>query len=729
MNNILRWAKLDNSDSIFIEAKSGYYTIQDDSLTTPPIDVMSFASFKNDVTYNIADEEQVYDSIVDAALDTGGDTGRNGDYTGLRIASSYFKSGDITEISYITQGEVRESNKDAIRKNILAIAIYKNGVYTVKAHCTKAGDPEPLDKSLVENGELIPDSKNLKTIRWILSNSVTLDKDFLGDSMAGFFIFSPDSLEEYPIGTTFTHEEMRTKERVFNLVRILCMHRGLSDSVSFSYEKGGASSSPDYIPFLSYKITTNNVEDHITDNFKKYHLDNDSVSDISYLKYSAPFIQSVKKINNINAIWNEIFISDISLKGITHSDSMRVGKFDLKGFKISKIQIPFNFTYAWYDNDYMGYYLKGLEDSQNNDYGILYLPMYLELSFTGPDTIDRKWYRSLNALAQNYPKNPRNYGQAANTLVDYEFNFEGVEAEYEGNGIWIRVYNGERLNYSSNEDGSPGQDTPNRLLINDLGISYHQAATSDTDYIVLRKCLVDDNDNIVWETNNVNVTAPVKIYFDYNLRSKWNELVDNHIYENELIKYNLFNTKDDTDLKEAESRGDKINKFLLSGKYSPSTTSLSENYYLYTLTIMAENGGSHSINDNTPMYLAIYDHGTGKITYSINSLILNNSNLTPTWLFDVDDFSKRLELTGSNLTISISPNNTETNIDNIGKNIGAGLRVETTAVTDNDSKIYGNESQSWVDSRVPTVIFGFKHDKIKDLEERLNNIEIALSKL
>lgn len=725
MSDILRWTNLDNSDSIFIEAKSGYYTIQDDSSNIPPMDVMSFASFKNEVTYNIADEEQVYDSILDAALDTGGwqQSGRNGNYTGLRIASSYFKSGDISEISYITQGETSDS---AIAKNILAIAIYKNGVYTVKAHCTKASEPKPLDTSLIENGELIPASKNLKTIRWILSNSVTLDKEFLSDSMAGFFIFSPNNLEEYPIDTVFTHEEMRDNETKFNVMRILCMHRGLSDSVSFSYEEGGASSSPDYIPFLSYKIATNNVEDHITDNFKKYHLDNDSVSDISYLKYSAPFIQSVKKINNINAIWNEIFISDISLKGITHSDSMRIGKFDLKGFKISKIQIPFNFKYAWYDSDYKNYYLKGLEDNQNKDYGILYLPMYLELSFTGPDTVNRKWYRSLNALAQNYPKNPRDYEEAANTLVDYEFNFEGVEAEYEGNGIWIRVYNGERLNYASNEDGSPAQDTPNRLLINDLGISYHQAATSDTDYIVLRKYLNNTN---TWETNNVNVTAPVKIYFDYNLRSKWNELVDNHIYENELIKYYVFNTKDDTDLKEVSIREDTINKILLSGKYSPSTISLSENYYLYTVSMIAGNGGVHNINNNAPMYLAIYDHNTGKITYSNNSLILNNNNFTPTWLFDVNDFSKRLKLTGSNLTISISSNNTETNIDNIGKNIGTGLRVKTTAVNDNDSRIYGEEDQGWSAARVPTIIFGFKHDKIKDLEERLSNIEIALSKL
>lgn len=723
MSNILRWANLDNSDSIFIEAKSGYYTIQDDSSNIPPMDVMSFASFKNEVTYNIADEEQVYDSILDAALDTGGwqQSGRNGNYTGLRIASSYFKSGDISEISYITQGETSDS---AITKNILAIAIYKNGVYTVKAHCTKASEPEPLDTSLIENGESIPASKNLKTIRWILSNSVTLDKEFLSDSMAGFFIFSPNNLEEYPIDTVFTHEEMRANETEFNVMRILCMHRGLSDSVSFSYEEGGASSSPDYIPFLSYKIATNNVEDHITDNFKKYHLDNDSVSDISYLKYSAPFIQSVKKINNINAVWNEIFISDISLKGITHSDSMRIGKFDLKGFKISKIQIPFNFKYAWYDSDYKNYYLKGLEDNQNKDYGILYLPMYLELAFTGPDTVNRKWYRSLNALAQNYPKNPRNFQEAANTLVDYEFNFEGVEAEYEGNGIWIRVYNGERLNYPSNEDGSPAQDTPNRLLINDLGISYHQSATSDTDYIVLRKYL---NDN--WETNNVNVTAPVKIYFDYNLRSKWNELVDNHIYENELIKYYVFNTKDDTDLKEASIREDIINKILLSGEYSPSTISLPENYYLYTVTLIAGDVRKHLITNNIPIYLAIYDHDTGKITYSNSSLILNNSNLTPTWLFDVDDFSKRLKLTGSNLTISLSPNNTETNIENIGKNIGRGLCVKTTAVNDNDSRIYGEEDQSWSASRVPTIIFGFKHDKIKDLEERLSNIEIALSKL
>ena len=718
MSETYKWATLDNSNAITIEEKSGYYALQSTGGTS--IDLMSFSSFKNVVTYNIWDEEQVYDSIIDAALDTGGATGRNGDYTGLRIASSYFKSGDITNLSYIIQGEGGTSTTN----KVLAIAIYKNGKYTVKSHCVQ-GEIIPFDANTIAGAEQILD-KNLKIVHWTLSESITIDKDFLDDSMAGLFLFAPNDLNAYPPGTVFTHEEMRSNETVFYQIRILCMHRGLNDSVSFSYEKGGTTSSPDYIPFLSYTTAINNVEDHITDNFNKYHLDADSISDVSYLKYSAPFIQSVKKINNINATWNEIYISDKSLRGITYSDSMRIGRFDLKGFKISKVQIPFNFNYAWYDNDYKNYYLMGLEDTQNKDYGILYLPMYLELSFTGPDTVDRKWYRSLNALAQNYPKNPTNFNQAANTLVEYEFNFEGVETEYEGNGIWIRAYNGERLNYPSNEDGSPTQDAPNRLLINDLGISYHQAATSDTDYIVLRKYL---NDN--WETNNVNVTAPVKIYFDYNLRSKWNELVDNHIYENELIKYNLFNTKDDTDLKDIDDREDTINKFLLTGKYSPSTIDLLENYYLYTVTIPAGSGGFHNIKDNMPMYLAIYNHNTNKITYSVNSLILNNGNLTPTWLFDVDDFSKRLKLTGSNLTISISPNNTETNIENIGKNIGTGLRVKTTAVNsnDNNSTIYAEENQSWRASRVPTVIFGFKHDKIKDLEERLNNIEIALSKL
>lgn len=731
MSETYKWATLDNSDAITIEAKSGYYALQSTGGT--PMDLMSFSSFKNVVTYNIWDEEQVYDSIIDAALDTGGYTGRNGDYSGLRIASSYFKSGDITNLSYIIQGDGGNSTTN----KVLAIAIYKNGKYTVKSHCVQ-GEIIPFDANTIEGAEQILD-RNLKIVHWTLSESITIDKDFLDDSMAGLFLFAPNDLNAYQPGTVFTHEEMRSKETIFYKIRILCMHRGLNDSVSFSYEKDGTSSSPDYIPFLSYTTVTNNIEDHITDNFNKYHLDADSISDVSFLKYSAPFIQSIKKINNINATWNEIYISDKSLKGITYSDSMRIGRFNLTGSKISKISLPFNFAYSWYDgNDgnnlttYKSFYLKGLEDNQNKDYGIMYLPMYLEISFTNTDG-ERKWYRSKNALSQNYPKNPRNFDEPANTLVEYEFDFEGVEAVYEGNGIWVRVYNGERLNYESDENGNPAEGTPSRLTVNDMAISYYQAATSSEDYINLHKYINTVENNAVvggeWVDKLIHVTAPLKIFFDYKLRHEWNELVDNHLYDNELIKYNLFDIAKDTDIDKNAPQIDRFNKCVLSGIYSPSVSDLNENYYLYTVTFISGNG-DHWTNGTMPVYLAIYDHTKNKITYSINSLVLGNTRVSPTWIFAADEIGERLSLSGGDITIALSKNNTETNIANVWENSegnGNGIFAKTFDVkaSNNSSKIYVTKTNAneWSDERVPSIIFGFKHNKIKDLEERLVRLE------
>jgi hypothetical protein len=370
-----------------------------------------------------------------------------------------------------------------------------------------------------------------------------------------------------------------------------------------------------------------------------------------------------------------------------------------------------------------------LENNQNKDYGILYLPMYLELSFTKPGTENRKWYRSKNALSQNYPKNPRNFGEAANTLVEYEFDFEGVEAVYEGNGIWVRVYNGERLNYESDENGNPAEGTPSRLTVNDMAISYYQAAISSEDYINLHK-YINTSVGGEWVDEKIYVTAPLKIFFDYKLRHEWNELVDNHLYDNKLIKYNLFDIVKDTDIDKNDPHADRINKCVLSGIYSPSVSDLNENYYLYTVTFINGSNDDHWTNGTLPVYLAIYDHAKNKITYSTNSLVLGNTRVSPTWIFAADEIGERLSLNGGDITIALSKNNTETNIANVWENIepeGNGIFVKTFDVkaSNNSSKICVTKTNKneWSAKRVPAIVFGFKHNKVKDLEERLIRLE------
>lgn len=726
MSDTYNWATLDNSDAISIEEKSGYYTIK--SGDGPAIDLMGFDSFKKVSSYKIWEEDQVYDNIVDAATDSGG---RSATYIGLRISSSYFKSGELSNITYLRDVPARTDKfPTAETNNIIAVATYKNGIYTVKSYGVLDGTVTDFDTSSIKDGDAI--TTTLKVVKWQLETPVSLDKDLLNDSMGGIFLFSPVNKEDYPIGHTFSHDfvyENSSDSTIFNTLRILCMHRGLNDAASFCYEpaSGWSSSSPDYIPFLEYVISTNNVEDHINDNFSKYHLDTDSISEISLTKYSAPFIESIKKINNVNATWNEIYISDKSLRGITYSDSKRIGRFSLNDSNISRIQIPLNFKYSWLTG-YGDYYKKGLEQNRTDDYGILYLPMYLEIAFS--DDEDATWYRSTNAISQNYPKNPTNYNEAADTLVNWEFNFEGVDAKYEGNGIWIRPFNGERLNYDENSG-----DAPNRLNINDLAISLYQSAVlNDEDYINLHKAETTFTDGVLsdinWVDEEMRVTAPVKIFFDYNLRAAWNELVDNHLYENELIKYDTF---EESKILSGSTPGKAyFNKSLLNGECSPASPS--SDLYLYTVTFVASGAKNHlvdresetsDVRTGVSVYLALYDAGTNKITYSKNSLQLNGTTLSPTWIFDEDE---RTLLYGNDITLVLSENNTQTNISEVGKGLNEGVHCTVyPRPANNTSKIMHGDDFSGSSNNVPAIIFGFKSNKIKNLEYRISALETALA--
>lgn len=233
MSDTYNWATLDNSDAISIEEKSGYYSMKSEN--GPTIDLMGFDSFKKVSSYKIWEEDQVYDNIVDAANDSGGYAGRVATYVGLRIASSYFKSGELSNLIYLREANTEESNITAETNNIIVVATYKNGIYTVKSYGELDGEVTYFDKSSIEDGDLI--NRDLKVVKWQLEAPVSLDKDLLNDSMAGIFLFSPVNKEDYPIGHTFDHDFVyKAEASVFNTMRILCMHRALNDAVSFCYE-------------------------------------------------------------------------------------------------------------------------------------------------------------------------------------------------------------------------------------------------------------------------------------------------------------------------------------------------------------------------------------------------------------------------------------------------------------------------------------------------------------
>lgn len=735
MSETYRWAALDNSDAI--EIKDLGVDISVGTSKGDKYNLLKSKEFKALKRYNIEDASGMYDSWKDSV----NSVIKPGNYYGFKIAANYFKSGTIKTINLLNQLQ-NSSSYNAANKafDTLVIAVMKDNKYTIVDYATAEffASGENFDEFYKEEHL----NKGWKRSLFVLENGISLKIDengynILDDSNAALLFFAPRDKtnlsirEQWPIGKEFTHDDFITLtaediingsnesfEPNFYPIRIVCLYRSLNDASSFLYETSGniltasqksSNSAPDYIPYLWYDIEINIISDHVEGNFNNYHLKADEVNEISLTKYNAPFIPSLSKINAANATWSDLYLSDKSLRGITYSDSRRVSKFELIGKQISAISIPLNYTYPWLEH-YLNYYRTGLENSINDDYGILYLPMFLEIKTSE----NGEWHRSTNAIAQNSPRLATNFNTFSNKIIDWTFKFDNVL--YEGGGLYIRVVNAERTYFDSIPSES---EIYRRLHVAELAISYYQAAIlNEADYINFSYRSNTAPSSPI--TNKLNITAPIKVYFDYNLRAAWNDLIENHIAENELIKYETFNTADIAVINNLATPGSNdihhANTWILSGDYSPQVTN---NFYLNTITLYTKSTSNPSLDNSRQYYLMI--EVNGRKYCSINSLYLhsNMQGIIPTWIFDIND---EIVLDGSQITIGLvytndTNNETFTSVEN-------GLQLNQYIATGSGCFMKRNGK---TEEYLGEIYFGFKFDKIKIIESKIENLEAALS--
>lgn len=729
MSETYRWATLDNSDAI--EIKDLGVDISVGTNKGDKYNLLKSKEFKALKRYNIEDAPGMYDSWEDSA---NANYIKPGNYYGFKIAANYFKSGTIKTINLLNR---IKTNDGAVEFDTLVVAIMKNNKYTIVDYANTEffASGENFDEFYKEEHL----NEDWKRSLFVLENGISLKIDesgynILDDSNAALLFFAPRDKtdlsvrQQWPIGREFTHDDFITlaAEDINNLsnesfepnfypIRIVCLYRSLNDASSFLYETSGniltsktSNSAPDYIPYLWYDIEINIISDHVEGNFNKYHLKADEVNEISLTKYNAPFIPSLSKINAANATWSDLYLSDKSLRGITYSDSRRVSKFELIGKQITAISIPLNYTYPWLDH-YLNYYKRGLENSINDDYGILYLPMFLEIKTSE----NGEWHRSTNAIAQNSPRLATNYKDFSNKTIDWTFKFDNVL--YEGGGLYIRVVNAENTYFNS----IPENEIYRRLHVAELAISYYQAAiVNEADYINFSYRLTNTPSSPI--TNKLNITAPIKVYFDYNLRAAWNDLIENHIAENELIKYETFNTADIAIINNLAIPGsDNVhhaNTWILTGDYSPQVTN---NFYLNTITLYTKSDSTPSLDNSRQYYLMVEING--KKYCSINSLYLhsNMKGIIPTWIFDIND---EIILDGSQLTIGLVYTNDANN--ETFTSVESGLQLNQYIATDSGCFMKRNNK---TEEHLGEIYFGFKYDKMKIIESKIEKLEATLS--
>lgn len=729
------WATLDNTNAISITPKNGYYAIGEEG--EDQCELMSFSSYKSEQFYNVWDQDTVYDSLNDAVNNTGFGP-RAGNSKGFRIASSYFHSGDLRQISFYSDRSDHEL--------LLKIAIYKNGIYTVK---------DELNYNQELSGELTSEEMDALGIKRLEdgtfknpvykhtydlneSGSITLNNVLLSDSTAGLFIFASS---EYPIGSTLTHRDAEINHARFSYIRAYCCYRSLDDAISFFYD-GGGPSAPIYIPFFSYSIITNTVLDHTTENFNKYHLSMEYIQDVEKLSYSAPFIEGIKKINRANACFKRIYISHQTLMGNMNNDSQRPSRFTLSDKVIKKISIPFNYGNMWINNEHEDYYKFGLDSSAgdivtgvNKDYGIAFLPLSLKIAVENPDTDTPVWHKSINAVSQLTTLNPNDYKDwlPAETIWDFEFS----EIEYKNNGIWIEVENNLKTIYPFNG----GEITLNNLpydRIAELAISYYQAAISDNnDYIRLsapsrgysvtgdNKDVIIEGGNIQYQQEDISVVAPLKVYFDFVARENWYDFIDEHVHQSSLYSYKTANPADGL----TSFINHNMSSAVLNGDFVPKTNS-TKGYYLNAVTFLNVNN-NYTNNKNT--YWLLIKDGDKRYISKNGIKIRNNSRFTPTWLFDLGE--KINFNTSTRIQVGlIKTNDINASFDEIktpGINDG-GIELKCYQTADPECIINRkgvNELPNPQSGWVPTILFSFRCNELDDITQRIANLEALVISL
>ena len=725
------WASLDNAGIVSITPKSGYYSLVEEG--KDECELMSFSPFKSEETYNVWDLKEVYDTFNDAVNNTGG-TIRAGTSKGFRIASSYFQSGDIQQFIVYSNEELNSSN----HPSSLKVAIYKNGVYNVVSTLQLnsslshvLNDEEMEDIGIQRKSDGTWANRVCKLV-YDIDDPITLSNDFLSDSIAGLFFFESS---DYSIDDTFTHREVEENSSRFSSIRAYCCYRSLNDANSFFYD-GGSSAAPIYIPFFRYTVVTNIVSDHTTENFKKYHMPTEDIQAVECLSYSAPFIEGIKKINRANACFKRIYISHQTLMGNMHNDSQRPSRFSLGDKTINKISIPFNYGNTWITQEHQDYYRFGLDNSNGNnntgvdkDYGIAFLPLSLKIAVEDPDNGDVTWHKSSNAISQLTTLNPNEYREWMPVETIWNFSFDDIE--YKNNGIWIEVENNLKELYPFNGEEISLNNLPYDSIA-ELAISYYQAAyTDNNDYIQIsapkrgysisgnNKEIVIESDEIQYIREDINVTAPIKVYFDFAARENWYDFIDEHVYQSSLYSYKTVNPADGL----SSFTNHNMSSAVLNGDFVPKIDS-NKGYYLNAATFLNVN---NNFTNNANTYWLLIEDGDKRYISKNGIKVRNGSKFTPTWLFDLDEkinFNSSTKIRVG-LTKTNDINSAFDDIKTPGINDG-GIELRCYQTSDRECFIERKDTNDSTNPQygwVPTILFSFRCNELDDMAQRIANLE------
>ena len=515
------------------------------------------------------------------------------------------------------------------------------------------------------------------------------------------WVSSNNKVEEiFKPGIVYSGQSLRNIVGNGDSDRVVVMRsapRGSLDGISYVYApttdtSDGTRNGQNRLLELEYCMDTDLVDEYLTDNASKHHLDIKEVQELNTLRYSAP-MRPDESWEPIKAAVTRIFISDNSLT--------RNGNIDLIGKPIKSIRIPFSLGERenYIVNDMFNNHLMSRIG------GLCHTNRKVKISLDGGQTE----IESTNYFAYSYFKDH----------MVYEWFFDADDPavlKYSGHGIRIT-------------GGPPAGQQGNNTLAVDLfkkGSKYY--AYSDGDII----------DTTHTNYKNINATPAVKILFDYMQRGDWFDYVENRnliinenisAIENDIINventikeiYNISNTY-------SEYINDRIRfKWV---EFCP-THSLPLSGILKQINIVMS---SNQWTDYTnPAYLCLYEKSENEIfvkkAVSVNSLIPRKSAIE-SWFFD------DIELSGQPIRIGLIEN-IEDGLAEIGETQN-NVSLQTNAVTsssgyDGDCYVCDDNGARKNFSCPTTFIFGSLisniENNIDDIKNTISNIETNITNI
>lgn len=523
---------LDNADECkFVRNNDFLYATAGDDVRGATANLVLYEKLINNECYFSVDESDLFRTEyklgewVDQDVYNGGDYHKNGP---AGVKSDIFKTGKLNSLGF------RFFTEESYNTDNPTLIIPTLGNYTPPSGATEkeiraakleilnnyipADSTTPVNPDLQGNpifptkiaffiqngggwnftsyGTLDPESLPVDNDGWF---NFTLDEDVYVTAehqdrvdKKYYFFFIPNSQKDNTnlnFNKTTIYEEGNLRELSYNQNCGVCMRstpRGSLDPTSYicknvSYGNGTAAGESRLIEF-KYCSSTDLVNEYLTDNSDKHHLDIKEAQDINSLRYFAPLniVKSSGKKIIITA--SQVHISDNSLR--------KNGIIDINGERITSIRIPMAFLpednekYAYIDGSHRGAHAN-----------VCNFPIYLEFSFD-----QTNWIQSDNVVTYSYYDMPG----------IYEWKFERKEIENDviynsannnGDGIYIRA---------KKRDGGNLVQFPIYVYRNTDG-TYYSYSTEDV---------------VHWSTETASATAFVKILFSYRSRMDWFDYIE-----------------------------------------------------------------------------------------------------------------------------------------------------------------------------------------------------------